>query len=262
MIFLSLSLLLIFGINPNGYTKKHNQYTDTRNAHLLGEEYTIRRRGKLRMTLAPQTFTDYHKSNKQHKLNLMSQGDPSDQDTNGDKLTIDEQCPNHKKTGRIRVVFSNTNGISSRQNNMTMEYFLQQCVGVQADVIGAVEIIQPLSTPTVCEDLRTCIKHFDCHAKLQFGYIDGNTTHKGFQMGGQAMIAQSGISHLIKTSGKDNCGRWTWMSLGDIQLHLIIAYRVQPGTDGHNTIRAQEFRYLLRTNINKQKTLVRLSTVI
>ena len=62
------------------------------------------------------------------------------------------------------------------------------------------------------------------------------------------MIAQGGISHLVKDSGCDNGGRWMWMVLGEAKLHTIIAYRVQHGTDRINTIRAQEFRYLLKHN--------------
>ena len=38
------------------------------------------------------------------------------------------------------------------------------------------------------------------------------------------------------------------MALGEARLHVVIAYRVQHGTDGLNTIRAQEFKYLLKQN--------------
>ena len=234
-------------LNPNGYTTKHNQYTDTRHAHLVGEEYTIRRRGKLQMVRAPSKFKVFHNNNEQHRQNLLDSGDPTDEQTNGDKLRIDERWPNHRQTGRIRISFTNANGISPRHNNMEMEYYIQQCISIQTDIIGTVEVNQPLTTPSVRYNLSTCIKNFDRHAKIQFGYINEKTTHTGHQMGGQALIAQGGITHIIKSSGKDECGRWTWMTLGDVRLHVIIAYRVQSGTDGANTIRAQEFRHLLRT---------------
>ena len=48
-------------LNPNGYTIKPNIYTDTRHAHLLGEEYTLRRRGKLQMIRAPHKFIELYK---------------------------------------------------------------------------------------------------------------------------------------------------------------------------------------------------------
>ena len=67
------------------------------------------------------------------------------------------------------------------------------------------------------------------------------------------MVAQGGICHVIKDSGHDECGRWTWMTLGEIKLHVIITYRVQHGHAGHNTIRAQEFRYLLWKNHSQAK---------
>ena len=44
------------------------------------------------------------------------------------------------------------------------------------------------------------------------------------------------------------------MVLGEVKLHFIIAYRVQHGTDGLNTIRAQEFRYLLKTGHKQAKS--------
>ena len=235
-----------YALNPDGYITKPNHYTNTRHAHLLGEEYTIRRRGKLQMIRAPDKFKQLHKHHEQHRINLLHQSEPLDNKINGTPLQIDERWPNHRKTGRVRILFTNANGISHRNNNMEMEYYLQQCIGAQADIIGTVEMNQPLTNPSVRHDLRTCIKYFDRHAKLQFGHIDERTTSRGFQMGGQLMIAQGGIKHLVKKSGHDKCGRWTWMSLGEINLHVIIAYRVQAGTTGHNTIRAQEFRYLLK----------------
>ena len=82
-------------LNPNGYTIKPNIYTDTRHAHLLGEEYTLRRRGKLQMIRAPHKFIELYKKNEQHRQNLLQTGDPSDGKTNGDRLTLDERWPNH-----------------------------------------------------------------------------------------------------------------------------------------------------------------------
>lgn len=120
--------------------------------------------------------------------------------------------------------------------------------GAQADIMCAVEVIQKLTTPVVCQNLRQCIKKFDKHAHIQFGHIQTITNGTEFKMGGQMMIGQGGISHIIKASGCDECGRWTWMVLGAIQLHIICAYRVQPGIAGQNTIRVQENHYLLQTH--------------
>ena len=92
---------------------------------------------------------------------------------------------------------------------METEYYLQHCVGVQANIIGTVEVNQPLTTPAVRFNLRTCVKYFDRHAKIQFGHIAARTTHQGHQMGGQMLISQGGIAHVVKSSGCDNLGQWT-----------------------------------------------------
>ena len=55
-------------------------------------------------------------------------------------------------------------------------------------------------------------------------------------------------------SGSNPIGRWTWTSLGKSKLHVVSAYRVGPGNDSLQTIRAMEMRRLLQKKHPLAKT--------
>ena len=148
------------------------------------------------------------KNHEQRTQDLLTGCDTSDTTTNGDSLTIHAEWPNHRKTGHVRAIFINANGLSPRHNNVELEYLIQSCAANQADIIGTVEVNQPLTTPSVRANMKDCVKTFDRYAKVQFGHRNEVTMHRDHQMGGQLMIAQGGINHLIKDSGCDKGGRW------------------------------------------------------
>ena len=61
-----------------------------------------------------------------------------------------------QKTGRIRILFTNANGLSPRHNNLETEYYIQNCAANQADIIGTVEVNRPLTTPIVQNNWKDC----------------------------------------------------------------------------------------------------------
>ena len=67
-------------------------------------------------------------------------------------------------------------------------------------------------------------------------------------MGGEMTVIQGGAKGYINNSGSDPIGRWTWTTLRKSNLHVVSAYRVGPGNDGIQTIRAMEMRRLLKQN--------------
>ena len=235
-------------LRPEGYIQPQPAYTNTHHAHLLGESYQVRRNGVMKEKTKPDTYKQLQTDHDSYITSLLSNGAETEQLTNGDQLDEHDSWPNHRKTGQIRIIFTNSNGLSPQNQNIATEYFIQSCVGAQADIMSAVEVNQQLTTPSVRTDLKQCISNFDKHAKVQSGHIDKVTSGRKFRMGGQMMIGQGGISHFIKNSRCDRCGRWTWMSLGEARLHVVCAYRVQSGISGTNTICAQENHFLLQTN--------------
>ena len=155
-------------LHPNGYTTTHNKYTDIQHAHLLGEHYKVRRQGKIKTKQTPEQLKQLMKNHEQRTQDLLTGCDTSDTTTNGDSLTIHAEWPNHRKTGHVRAIFINANGLSPRHNNVELEYLIQSCAANQADIIGTVEVNQPLTTPSVCANMKDCVKTFDRYAKVQF----------------------------------------------------------------------------------------------
>ena len=123
-------------LNPNGYTTKPKQYTDIQRAHLLGEDYRVRRQGNLKLQKTSEKLKQLIITNKQHIKNLLRDCNPSDTATNSDQLTIHAEWPNHRNTGRVRILFTKANGLSQRHNNLKLEYLIQNCAAHQADITG------------------------------------------------------------------------------------------------------------------------------
>lgn len=73
-------------------------------------------------------------------------------------------------------------------------------------------------------------------------------------MGGEMTILQGGAKGYFNKSKSDPIGRWTWTSLGKSKLHVVSAYRVGPGNDSLQTIRAMEMRRLLQKKHPLTKT--------
>ena len=124
-------------------------------------------------------------------------------------------------------------------NNMECDHFIKQMAQHQVDLPMVVEVNQ---NGVVQANLTVCIKHFDKHAKLNYGYPNTPTMEKGWQMGGLMSYVQGGAVGLLNESGRDGCGCWLWVKLGQQNLCVISTYRVRPGTDGTKTIRAMEMR--------------------
>ena len=177
------------------------------------------------------------------RVDQIEQGDLQDV---GHEITINEQWPRLEPTGHVRILHVNVHGFNHANNNMECDYFIQQMAQCQVDIPMVVEVNQSLANGVVRANLTACVKHFDKHAKLQYGYPDTPTSKKGWQMGGFMSYVQGGAVGLINESGRDECRCWSWVKIGQQGPCVISTYRVGKGTDGIHTIWAMETRQLLQ----------------
>ena len=243
------------GLRPQGYLFNKPIAIDLSQAHLLGETVQARREGRLKDYIAPpsyQTFCKTQQEKIQHKHMLHT--DPEDRFPVGDTPNLHEQWPQTKHTGRFRIMHTNVHGLHPGKNNLECDYYLQRMAAYQVDMSLAVEVNQPVDNPTIRNRLRNTVRGFDKHAHVQFGHGETSTEKVGFQMGGEMTVVQGGAKGFLNESGSDPVGRWTWTNLGKAQLHVVSAYRVGPGNDGINTIRANEMRRLLKRRHPLAKT--------
>ena len=235
-------------LRPEGYLFKKPVPETFHQAHLLGTTVQARRDGFLKDFIAPDHYVDHCNrmiEKTRQKTDLHQQD--FDMTPAGDEIDLHEDWPSIKKTNRIRVIHANVHGLHPGKNNLECDYLLQQLAGFQTDIAQIVEVNQPLNNYRFQTNLRNAIKHFDKHARINFGCWDTPTTETGIQMGGLMTVTQGGAAGLINSSGRDPIGRWTWNLLGKPDLCLISAYRVGPGNDGIRTIRAMEMRRLMQT---------------
>ena len=233
-------------LHPQGYLYKCKLPEDLEQAHLLGTTIQARREGKMKDYIAPEKYVSMHRNNEQRVKQKERHMTDIDHKHFGHVPTIHEMWPKAAATGRIRILHANVHGFHPSHNNLEFEYFIQQMAQMQVDIPMAVEVNQPLDNPTYRRNLQQTVRHFDRHAKVNFGHWNTSTTTTGFQMGGLLSYVQGGLAGLVQHMGHDDIGRWTWIQLGHSNLTIINAYRVSPGTDGINTIRALEMRRLAR----------------
>ena len=235
-------------LRPDGYLFKKQLPEDLAQAHLLGTTIQARRTGAMRDYVAPDkyiTLCDELTNKTNQKQSSMTSTDAV---YAGDKLTITENWPRLEPTGHLRILHANVHGLNHAYSNMECEYFIQQMAQHQVDLPMIVEVNQPLDNGAIRANLTACVKNFDRHARTNYGHSDEPSSAKGWQMGGLMSYLQGGAVHLLKDMGHDECGRWSWIKLGEKNLCVISAYRVGPGTDGTKTIRALEMRRLMRKN--------------
>ena len=241
-------------LRPDGYLFQKKIHDDLEQAYLLGTTIQARRTGKLQDYVAPEKYQKMCK-----KLNTKVKEkcvalDPIDLRGAGHDLTVTEHWPRLEPTGHIRLLHANVHGFNHAHNNMECDYFIQNVAQNQVDIPMVVEVNQPLANGAVRANLTANVKHFDKHARVNFRYPAESTTKRGWQMGGQMSFVQGGAVGLLNESGRDDCGRWSWMSIRTKNLCVISAYRVGPGTDGLNTIRAMEMRHLMKKKHPLAKT--------
>ena len=243
------------GLRPQGYLFTKPVDIDLKQAHLKGETVQARREGRLRDYIAPQlykAFCDDQHNKIQHKHH--THNNPEDQTPIGDTPKLHEQWPRTNKIGHFRIMQVNIHGLNQSRNNLECDYYLQRMAAYQVDMSLAIEVNQPVDNPIIRRRLKNVVRGFDRHAHVQFGHSSTTTNHFGFQMGGEMTIIQGGAKGYVEDSGSDPIGRWTWTRLGTSNLNVISAYRVGPGNDGIQTIRAQEMRKLLKRKHPLAKT--------
>ena len=233
-------------LRPQGYLYKHTLPDNLEQAHLLGTTIQARRAGKMKDYIAPEKYVTLHRDNDCRAKQKEQTMHKDDHRHFGNTPTIHEMWPKAASTGRIRLLHANVHGFHPSHNNIELEYFIQQMAQLQVDIPMAVEVNQPLDNPLYRRNLQQTVRHFDRHAKVNFGHWDTTTSTKGFQMGGLLSYVQGGLAGLVRAMGHDNIGRWAWIQLGHANLTIIHAYRVGHGNDGISTIRALEMRRLTR----------------
>ena len=232
-------------LRPDGYLFQKKINEDLAQAHLLGRSVKARRDGAMADYVAPEKYIRLSDAKLTKQLDKEANVSPEDLLTVGHNADFNDSWPRMAKSDRFRVLHANVHGFHPANNNMELDFFIQQAAQLQVDMPTAVEVNQPLENPTVRNDIRGTIRRFDKHAKVNFGNSDVPSNNRGWQMGGTLSFVQGGAAGLVNDMGSDECGRWSWTNLGSSKLCMINAYRVGPGNDGIKTARSMEMRRLM-----------------
>ena len=211
-------------LKPDGYLFQQKMKEDLAQAHLLGTLVQARRDGALVDYIAPDKYIKLSNTNTEKQLVKETHTSPEDLQPVGHDADYNESWPRLAQSNHFRILHSNVHGFHPANNNMELDYFIQQTVQLQVDMPTAVEVNQPLENKDICTNIQKTIKHFDKHARVNFGYSDEPSTNRGWQMGGTLSYVQGGAAGLVNEMGSDGCGRWSWTRLGASNLCAINAY--------------------------------------
>ena len=210
-----------------------------------------RRKGKIALYNTPtQHMTQVKKIRCQ--MGVKKAGRPAmDQQMWGDNISYSSTWPKINSKGHIRLMFYNVHGISYKHDYVEMDMIMQIGSQVQADVLMLTEINLNLYQSRVRAKLRDSIRDYDKYAKVQMAYPpDSPYTTSDFNMGGNMVIVQGGLSGRCGEQGADVYGRWSWITIkGETNSLVIISgYKVgkNNGSPGGTSVAQQEVRAMLR----------------
>ena len=232
-------------LKPDGYLFQKKINDDLAQARLLGTTVKARREGAIADYIAPPKYLKLSTEKTTKQFAKEAQLSVEDLQCVGHHPELHDSWPRLEPTQRFRILHANVHGLHPANNNMELDHFIQQTVHFQVDMPTVVEVNQPLENKAVRANIKNTIKSFDKHAHVNFGYSDIPSSNKGWQMGGTLSFVQGGAAGLVNAMGSDDCGRWSWTSLGARNLCVINSYRVGPGTDGIKTLRSLEMRRLM-----------------
>ena len=131
----------------------------------------------------------------------------------GDKMTFDDDWPNEKKDGTIRVFTINMNGVTYHNKFLEWEISIVFLMDMQIDIFGLTEINLDLENRIVCDEFIQKVQHFDKYMKMAVSSSKQKVGSTPFKMGGMATGANGGWSGQVQTSGSDKLGRWSFTAL-------------------------------------------------
>ena len=152
----------------------------------------------------------------------------------GDDINYSSTWPKVNPKGHLRIMFYNVHGVSYKNNYFEMDMIMQMGGQMQADVMLLSEINLNLHQAKVRGKLRESIRGYDKYAKVQMAYPpDPPFTRSDFNMGGNMVIVQGGLSGRCGEQGADTFGRWSWISIKGQSNNLVIisGYKVGKTVD-------------------------------
>ena len=212
-----------------------------------------RRKGKLELFHSPDKHLHQIQKMRQH-MTEKKEGRPNlDTQMWGDDVTTSSTWPKVNPHGHLRLLFYNVHGISYKNNYFEMDMIMQMGGQVQADILLLTEINLNLHQARVRGKLRDSIRAYDKYAKVQLAYPpDTPFTQSAFNMGGNMVIVQGGLSGRCGDQGSDKYGRWSWIMIKGNTNNIVIisGYKVgkNSGSPGGTSVAQQEVRAMLRRN--------------
>ena len=210
-----------------------------------------RRKGKIALYNTPEQHMNQVKKLRSKMGEKRVGRTTKDQQMWGDDINYSSSWPKINPNGHIRLMFYNVHGISYKHDFVEMDMIMQIGSQVQADVMMLTEINLNLYKPRVRTKLRESIRAYDKYAKIQLAYPpDSPVTTSDFNMGGNMVIVQGGLSGRCGEQGADIYGRWGWITIkGETNSMIIISgYKVgkNNGSPGGTSVAQQEVRAMLR----------------
>ena len=242
-------------LHPEGYLYKDRMDTtniiDPHDMGLLVLQ--ARRKGKLELFHTPDMHMNQIKHMRDKMKNKLAGRPDLDMHMWGDGINLSPSWPKVNTDGHLRFLFYNVNGISYKHNYFEMDMIMQMGGQVQADVMLITEVNLNLHQPRVRNRIRESIRAYDKYAKVQMAYPpDTPFTQSQFNMGGNMIIAQGGLSGRCVEQGADIYGRWSWISIKGKKNSIVIisGYKVgkNSGSPGGTSVAQQEVWAILRGN--------------
>ena len=212
-----------------------------------------RRKGKLELFHSPEKHMIQVENMRQQIEQKKGGRTTLDTQMWGDEITASPTWPKVNPKGHLRLLFYNVHGISYKNNYFEMDMIMQMGGQVQADVMLLSEVNLNLHQTRVRTKLRESIRDYDKYAKVQMAYPpDTPFTRSEFNMGGNMVIAQGGLSGRCQEQGADIYGRWSWIMVKGEKNSIVIisGYKVgkNKGSPGGTSVAQQEVRAMLRRN--------------
>ena len=183
----------------------------------------------------------------------------------GDKMIFDDEWPNTKKDGTMRIFTINMNGVTYQNKLLEWEISIAFLMDMQIDIFGLTEINLDLDNRIVRDEFAQRVKHFDKYMKLAVSASKQKVGKTSFKMGGTATGVNGGWSGRMQKSGSDKLGRWSYITLRAKQgkmINIITCYVPRKTTNkgAETTIYSQMELDLLQNRkklLNPRKELIK-----
>lgn len=161
------------------------------------------------------------------------------------------------KTGCIRLLFNNVNGLATEEPAL-LSQVIRSYTTHHATIVGLIETKRNWAiTDKTSQPLRNMVKaRTNIRPQLVTAKCQECHTCKNLkQPGGVCQLTMNTVINLVSSSGGDSLGRWAWQTLrldGNRLLYVITAYRVcdkPPVTSAQTTAWHQQYRGLVKRGL-------------